>query len=77
MLKHKINLKALRLLAPGGLLFTFSCSGAVSVDLFQKIVAGAVFDARTDMQMLRRLAGYATVADALREDFGRLERNAG
>jgi 23S rRNA (cytosine1962-C5)-methyltransferase len=52
----EINLKALRLLAPGGLLFTFSCSGAVSVDLFQKIVAGAVFDARTDMQMLRRLA---------------------
>lgn len=52
----EINLKALRLLAPGGLLFTFSCSGAVSVELFQKIVAGAVFDARVDAQMLRRLA---------------------
>ncbi len=52
----EINLKALRLLAPGGLLFTYSCSGAVSVDLFQKIVAGAVFDARTDAQMLHRLA---------------------
>ena len=52
----EINLKALRLLAPGGLLFTFSCSGAIPVDLFQKIVAGAVFDARVDAQMLRRLA---------------------
>lgn len=52
----EINLKALRLLAPGGLLFTFSCSGAIGVDLFQKIVAGAVFDARVDAQMLRRLA---------------------
>lgn len=51
----EINLKALRLLAPGGLLFTFSCSGAIDVDLFQKIVAGAVFDARIDVQMLRRL----------------------
>lgn len=52
----EINMKALRLLAPGGLLFTFSCSGAVSVDLFQKIVAGAVFDARTDAQLLHRLS---------------------
>lgn len=45
----------MRLLNPGGLLFTFSCSGAIDVDLFQKIVAGAVFDAQVDMQMLRRL----------------------
>jgi len=51
----EINLKALRLLAPGGLLFTFSCSGVIDVGLFQKIVAGAVFDAGTDAQMLRRL----------------------
>lgn len=51
----EINLKALRLLAPGGLLFTFSCSGAVSIDLFQKIVAGAVFDAQVEAQLLRRL----------------------
>lgn len=51
----EINLKALRLLSPGGLLFTFSCSGAIDVDLFQKIVAGAVFDAGVDAQMLRRL----------------------
>jgi 23S rRNA (cytosine1962-C5)-methyltransferase len=52
----EINMKALRLLAPGGLLFTFSCSGAIPVDLFQKIVAGAVIDARVDAQLLQRLA---------------------
>jgi 23S rRNA (cytosine1962-C5)-methyltransferase len=51
-----INLNALRLLAPGGYLLTFSCSGAIDVDLFQKIVAGAVIDARVDAQMLRRLS---------------------
>lgn len=51
-----INLNALRLLAPGGTLLTFSCSGAIDVDLFQKIVAGAVIDARVDMQMMGRLA---------------------
>jgi 23S rRNA (cytosine1962-C5)-methyltransferase len=52
----ELNLKALQLLKPNGLLLTFSCSGAVSVDLFQKIVAGAVFDADVDAQMLKRLA---------------------
>ncbi len=51
----EINMKALRLLAPGGHLLTFSCSGAVSVDLFQKIVAGAVFDAGVDAQLVGRL----------------------
>jgi 23S rRNA (cytosine1962-C5)-methyltransferase len=51
-----INLSSLRLLAPGGRLLTFSCSGAIDVDLFQKIVAGAVIDARVDCQLLARLA---------------------
>jgi 23S rRNA (cytosine1962-C5)-methyltransferase len=51
-----INLGALRLLAPGGLLLTFSCSGAIGVELFQKIVAGAVIDAGVEAQLLRRLA---------------------
>jgi len=51
-----INLSALRLLAPGGLLLTFSCSGAIGVELFQKIVAGAVIDAGVEAQLLRRLA---------------------
>jgi 23S rRNA (cytosine1962-C5)-methyltransferase len=51
-----IALNALRLLAPGGYLLTFSCSGAIDVDLFQKIIAGAVIDARVECQMQRRLA---------------------
>lgn len=40
-----INLMAFRLLAPGGVLMTFSCSGGVNAGLFQKIVAGAALDA--------------------------------
>ena len=51
-----INLNALRLLARGGYLLTFSCSGAIGVELFQKIVAGAVIDAGVEAQMVRRLA---------------------
>jgi 23S rRNA (cytosine1962-C5)-methyltransferase len=54
--KH-INLLALQLLAPGGLLLTFSCSGGVSADLFHKIVAGAALDAGVDGAILQRLEG--------------------
>ncbi len=54
-----INLSALRLLEPGGFLLTFSCSGAIGVDLFQKIVAGAVFDAGVECQMRARLGAGA------------------
>ncbi|MBI4928035.1 MAG: class I SAM-dependent rRNA methyltransferase [Anaerolineae bacterium] len=50
-----INLLAFKLLRPGGLLFTFSCSGGVSMDLFQKIVAGAAQDANADALVLERL----------------------
>ena len=50
-----INLYAFKLLRPGGLLLTFSCSGGVSRDLFQKIVAGAALDAGVDAQILRWL----------------------
>jgi 23S rRNA (cytosine1962-C5)-methyltransferase len=50
-----INLLALQLLAPGGILATFSCSGLVSPDLFQKIVFGAALDARRDVQIVERL----------------------
>jgi 23S rRNA (cytosine1962-C5)-methyltransferase len=50
-----INLWAMKLLAPGGHLLTFSCSGAVSADLFRKIVAGAAADARVDLQVHRTL----------------------
>jgi 23S rRNA (cytosine1962-C5)-methyltransferase len=54
-----INLSALRLLRPGGLLATFSCSGGVSADLFQKIVAGAALDARADARIVGRLGPSA------------------
>ena len=50
-----INLWAMKLLAPGGHLLTFSCSGAVGPDLFRKIVAGAAADARIDLQVHRSL----------------------
>jgi 23S rRNA (cytosine1962-C5)-methyltransferase len=51
-----INLLAFKLLRPGGLLVTFSCSGGVSEDLFQKIVAGAALDAGVEAQILERLS---------------------
>ncbi len=50
-----INLLAFKLLKPGGVLFTFSCSGAVDMTLFQKIVAGAAVDAGRDGQIIQRL----------------------
>jgi 23S rRNA (cytosine1962-C5)-methyltransferase len=50
-----INLWAMKLLAPRGHLLTFSCSGAVSPDLFQKIVAGAAADAKAEMQIRQHL----------------------
>ncbi len=52
-----INRLALKLLAPGGLLLTFSCSGGISADLFHKIVAGAGLDAGVNAVILRRLEG--------------------
>jgi 23S rRNA (cytosine1962-C5)-methyltransferase len=54
-----INLWALKLLAPGGLLATFSCSGGVSAELFQKIVAGAARDARVDASIVHRMTAGA------------------
>ena len=50
-----INRLAFGLLRPGGALFTFSCSGGVSADLFHKIVAGAGIDAGIDAAVLHRL----------------------
>ena len=50
-----INLLAFKLLRPGGLLFTFSCSGGVSGELFQKIVAGAALDAAAEAQIVGRM----------------------
>ena len=52
-----INRLAFKLLAPGGLLLTFSCSGGISADLFHKIVAGAAADAPANGAILQRLEG--------------------
>ncbi len=49
-----INLQAFKRLAPGGLLFTFSCSSYIDSDLFQKIVFGAAKDTRKPVRILER-----------------------
>lgn len=50
-----INLLALKLLAPGGILATFSCSGLVTAEFFQQILYGAAQDAGRDLALLERL----------------------
>ncbi len=50
-----INRLALKLLEPGGVLLTFSCSGGIGADLFHKIVAGAGLDAGVDGYISERL----------------------
>jgi 23S rRNA (cytosine1962-C5)-methyltransferase len=50
-----INLAGMRTLSPGGLLFTFSCSGAIDPYLFRQIVFGAAADARRNIQILHVL----------------------
>jgi 23S rRNA (cytosine1962-C5)-methyltransferase len=50
-----INLLAFKLLRPAGVLFTFSCSGLIGRDLFEKILADAAVDAGRDTQILRWL----------------------
>ncbi len=52
-----INRLAFKLLAPGGELFTYSCSGGISADLFHKIVASAGLDAGVDGYISERLQG--------------------
>ena len=51
-----INLLAFKLLRPGGILVTFSCSGGVDAALFQKIIAGSALDADVDAQIVERLS---------------------
>lgn len=51
-----INLLAMQLLRPDGILFTMSCSGLVSPGLFQKVVFGASIDAKRDAQVLEKLS---------------------
>lgn len=50
-----INMLAFKLLRPGGLLFTFSCSGLVKMELFQKIVADAAIDSGRDAQIIHMM----------------------
>ena len=50
-----INLHALRMIEPGGMLMTFSCSGHMSVDLFQKVIFAAALDAGRRVSFVRRL----------------------
>jgi len=52
-----INRLALSILAPGGVLFTYSCSGGISADLFHKIVASAGTDAGVDAFICERMGG--------------------
>jgi 23S rRNA (cytosine1962-C5)-methyltransferase len=51
-----INLLAFKLLRPGGILATFSCSGGIDAALFQKIIAGAALDAGVDASIVEHLA---------------------
>ena len=50
-----INLLAFKLLNPRGILFTFSCSGHISPELFQKIVAGAALDSGREVKIIKQL----------------------
>lgn len=60
-----INMLAIQLLNPGGILMTFSCSGLMTTDLFQKIVADAAIDAGRDIQFIeqfRQAADHPVIA---------------
>jgi 23S rRNA (cytosine1962-C5)-methyltransferase len=54
-----INLLGFKLLRPGGILATYSCSGGISDDLFQKIIAGAALDAGVDAQIVHKVHAAA------------------
>jgi len=54
-----INLLGCKLLAPDGMLMTYSCSGGIGVELFQKIVAGAALDSHRTARIVKRLQGSA------------------
>ena len=51
-----INMVAMQIVKPGGLLLTFSCSGLMEDSLFQKIVADAALDAKRDCLFIEKLA---------------------
>ncbi|MCG3183574.1 MAG: Ribosomal RNA large subunit methyltransferase I [Planctomycetes bacterium] len=51
-----VNLLGFQLLRPGGMLFTFSCSGHVTRESFTQVVAAAAADAGRDARILRQLS---------------------
>ena len=51
-----INMLAMQIMEPGGILATFSCSGLMPFDLFQKVVADAALDAGREVQIIQRLS---------------------
>ncbi len=51
-----INMLAFQILKPGGILCTFSCSGLMPADLFQKVVADAALDANREVHILKRMS---------------------
>lgn len=51
-----LNMLGMQLLRPGGILATFSCSGLIGRDLFQKVVFGASVDAKVEMQIMHHLS---------------------
>ncbi|MEI8234709.1 MAG: class I SAM-dependent rRNA methyltransferase [Verrucomicrobiota bacterium] len=56
----EIHLRALQLLAPGGMLATFSCSHHVNDALFREVIADAAVDAK---KTLRQLVRFGQAAD--------------
>jgi len=50
-----VNLFALKLVEPGGRMLTFSCSGHMSLDLFQKVIFSAAHDAGRRVSFIKRL----------------------
>ena len=66
-----INMLAMQILEPGGILCTFSCSGLLSAELFQKVVADAALDAGREVQYIERLGQAADhpVASSYPEGF--------
>lgn len=60
-----INMLAIQLLNPGGVLMTYSCSGLMATDLFQKIIADAAIDAGREVQFIeqfRQAADHPVIA---------------
>jgi 23S rRNA (cytosine1962-C5)-methyltransferase len=54
-----VNLFAMKLVDAGGLMMTFSCSGHMSLDLFQKVIFAAALDAGRRVSFVRRLTAAA------------------